>query len=177
MIMLFLFISVTTASDTNCVGGSVAVPDLRQTPEGFMASMVARERVHGSERCPWHLNAAPGQTINLTLFDFRPRPNDAKSGISNLDSNSATSQRKDLRFAGIDIVDPICDYGFTIRERGDNVPMVLCDNGQSGQIASTRNRVSYKSKSNELYLHFLTPNFQEDERYLIVHYQGKCNKG
>ena len=40
-------------------------------PGGYLAKSVAMERGYGTEDCPWLIQGQPGQTINVTLYDFR----------------------------------------------------------------------------------------------------------
>ncbi len=38
--------------------------------EGYLANIVTEKKRFGSEKCPWVIQVQPGQTINLTLYDF-----------------------------------------------------------------------------------------------------------
>ncbi len=40
------------------------------TSEGYLANIVTEKKQFGSEKCPWVIQVQPGQTINLTLYDF-----------------------------------------------------------------------------------------------------------
>lgn len=42
--------------------------------EGYIASVVTRETGSGSIKCPWIVRVAPGQRVNVTLFDFDVTP-------------------------------------------------------------------------------------------------------
>lgn len=165
---------MTVAKDNHCQGGAVQVPDIGNNLEGFLASVVARRTAHGSPHCPWHLNVASGQIINLTLFDFRPsaaRPNTNAIGSPVSLSGSAVSSSG------------ACEYGMSIREGDGDEPLVLCDRRALSLSSSahpsasggvTKQRISYKSKTNDVYVNFLTPEFVQDDRFLIIHYKGEC---
>lgn len=65
---------------------------------GNLASSVAVRTSIGSSSCPWHLRAAPGQRVNLTLLSFIPptvtasSPSDlggASSGVADQSGSSA----------------------------------------------------------------------------------------
>jgi len=38
--------------------------------DAFLSSYTAAMYEHGTARCPWHITAAPGQTVELFVLDF-----------------------------------------------------------------------------------------------------------
>ena len=65
-----------TGSDATC-----SESDRGRLPStGFLSTFTARERGVGTQSCPWRLRAQPGQTINLTLYDFNTRQGSQYTG-------------------------------------------------------------------------------------------------
>ena len=59
---------VETGGDQNC--DDTGFLKLRNR-EGYLARMTTEDTGRGSATCPWLIEAAPGQFINITLIDFR----------------------------------------------------------------------------------------------------------
>ena len=45
-----------------------------ESSSGYISSSVATHKILGSMRCPWRLEAQPGQTISIDIIDFNAMP-------------------------------------------------------------------------------------------------------
>ncbi len=65
--LVFPFFTVHSGSRMECNHNRKLV--LRES-EGTIASIVSQHHGMGTSRCPWIIQAKPGQRINITLVDF-----------------------------------------------------------------------------------------------------------
>lgn len=74
-----LITSVSGADETSVSSTCDGVIPVRNT-SGYLASHVTLNSGFGSERCPWLLEARPGQHVAVTLKDFSQRTDKTDSG-------------------------------------------------------------------------------------------------
>ena len=68
-----IYVSVATSDTINSCNQNSFVKLEQST--GYISSAVAHNSGMGSLRCPWRLEALPGQSISITVMDFDPVPN------------------------------------------------------------------------------------------------------
>ena len=72
-------VSVLTANENLCRG----TKHLKvQKTSGYMASQVALETSCGTHKSPWYIEGQPGQVVNVTLYDFTEKDNEASESVT-----------------------------------------------------------------------------------------------
>ena len=114
---------------------------------GYLSSQVTWESGCGTARCPWVIQAQPGQRINITLMDF-------SGGQSQL--NSGAAARK------------VCYRYATLKESSSTTrDVTLCP----GEDRNEANHV-YLSESNFLSVTLYTAEKEDELFYYAIKYEG-----
>ncbi|ELU10789.1 hypothetical protein CAPTEDRAFT_200225 [Capitella teleta] len=147
-------------------------------PSGFIASSITRRSSLGSHRCPWSIQAAPGQRIQLSLLDFSSGMLGSPRSTSIRDTLSSTPNPADMRKAyPNNIVCPVCAV---VRETYGANNIYLCDDDNPESVIgttvhSTRQRVVFTSKRNVLDVHLVnvSSSSRSYETNFLLKYEGK----
>ena len=115
-----------------------------RSDEGYLASHVTQSSGAGSVDCPWTIEVAEGQTIQLTLFDF--------SGLT-----SGWTSDNQLRSSQ-------CNVYATIKERAAGISETVC--GSTERITTI-----YTSATHQVEIR-LVPRDQQNKAFM-VRYQGQ----
>ena len=110
---------------------------------GYLASVVTEETQAGSIRCPWVIKGQPGQTVNITLYDFAASTSPSSSSI---------------------FVDCSSVYA-TVKEPGIMSTHRICNGDR-------RIRLAYKSFTDTVEVRVFTEEESQGRKYFILHYQS-----
>ena len=94
--------------------------------------------------CPWRVTVAPGQRINLTLFDFNivpPRNSERESGT-------------------------VCQVYAIINEKSSSTDVTVCGGDQ-------RQRMVYLSEANSIDIQVMTITDEAQHGHFLLRYEGK----
>ena len=138
---------------------------------GYIASVVTSDTPHcDSDRHPWLVGARPGQTVNLTLYDFAvddpaPRGRTAAATPATLDQATAGAGTgaagEGCRQYGL-----VEDGGLTADDVVEPVP--ICSDG--------RRRIQhvYQSVGHVLKIWITAGVAPTDLKRFVIHYTGRC---
>lgn len=119
---------------------------------GYLSSIVTEDRVAcGSVSCPWLIQVLPGQTINLTLFDFAVSQQPQSAAHQSPSMPSSSSDR--------------CPRLMIIKERANPKDTPVCG-------GKTRHRHLYMSVSHYLELHVLNDEVGNSRGQFLVYYEA-----
>jgi len=132
---------------------------------GLIGSVIAAELQNesgcGTQRCPWLVEVAPGQVINLTLLDYGSSDATAADRHPGLPASlaypSSESQCSGLRYA-------------VIKERANPREVLVCAGGSDAPAA----RHVYTSISNQLEISIIGREVLNFQAQFIIQYQGLC---
>ena len=65
--LVLFFTATSSRSDTPCIQN---IPVQGNT--GYLSGHYAHDKGLGSMQCPWRIEGVPGQTVTITLIDFKP---------------------------------------------------------------------------------------------------------
>lgn len=117
-------------------------------PIGYIASATTEETGCGSIRSPWVISAAPGQRINITLYDF--------SLTSHNDSTKTVARQSSF---------PVyCVQFARLEERGASRSTIICGGEQ-------REKHVYTSVTYEVEIHIMGRRAKNS--YFLLKYEGK----
>ncbi|ELT97826.1 hypothetical protein CAPTEDRAFT_217222 [Capitella teleta] len=134
-------IKVITASQSSCREHNYVTP---LPTSGFLAKYTSLDTGQGSAHCPWIIQGKPGQTINITLWDF--------AVSSPMQTNSISDDRE------------ICEVYASVREKDKSRPTTVC---------STSERVThaYSSVSHAVEVRMLGSQPKDEAEYFFLRYE------
>jgi len=124
-------------------------------PSGYLASYVTELTGCGGPFTPWLVEASPGQTIQLTLFNF---------SLSSSSGSSSTSQSR-VKSASCSAFAVVTEPAVITRN------VTVCGGGGD---KTGRQRLVYSSVTNRLLLSiWLQQQIAEDPPYFMLKYEGE----
>ena len=144
-----MFISVVTGKGQACRGGEHVTVT---SQHGYLAKVITVKTQHGSADCPWKLRASPGQTLNITLWDFAVTPSYSLSPSSYNDGSPIG----------------VCHVTAVIRERPLARGHTVCGGEQ-------RIKHVFTSQTNEVDIRILggNSNAENNAQYFLLEFQGE----
>ncbi len=134
-------IKVTYADHAQCKDKPIPV----MTSSGYISSQVTQSLDVGSSRCPWHLEALPGQRFRISLLDF--------SSLSTRGSSKSESCHH---------------YGYILEKTAD-VSLRVCGN------RGARETHLYTTKTNSVDIVIAKESMENLSYSYIIQYQGIFN--
>ena len=147
--MFTIHISVVFPGPGSCCADPTQREAIIVQDSGYIAKSITDQHGCGSIDCPWLVKVAPGQRLNISMFDFGRTVMQSRGDIFSHDSQSS-----------------ICSVYAIIKEESIGSTMTVCAKDQ-------RFSKVYTSTTNSVEIRIVTKSKQDvEDKQFVIYFEG-----